>query len=500
MKIIDSNIEKNTSYNTDIVIIGAGIIGTFLAFLLKKTKYKIILIDRGNKNFNFFKEVRTINKGTYHASSQSSKAFTLGGKSSLWGGQLSEFRKEDIQKNFWGFQYNELKKLYNSLYKTLNLKCNDKIIYNKNFKIGFYFTYFLKEPNLFKYFKNKILDSKNILIISNLIAQELVFKNKKVEFLKCKNNKKNLINIKAKKFILCLGTIENIRFFLTNKGLSRNNPLKKLKFIGCFFQDHLAITFGKLTIKSKMKFSNLFENRLLNNLIHQPKICNVINNKNQLSMTASFLSQSHENKLMYKAKNNLSEFKKSLNIKNFIKLLNFKYFKYVVLYILHYMMFRRVKLFFGNTVKMQIISEQTPLSESRITINNKKLKDGLNQAILNWKTGTQEFDQIKTFIKKLVLFFNQSRIGKLDINKNFLKYKKFKKNITDTNHASGGLKISKNSKKGVCDKNFKVWGTSNLFVAGSALFPNSGHSNVTLTAMALTLKLSKHISKKNNAN
>ena len=183
--------------------------------------------------------------------------------------------------------------------------------------------------------------------------------------------------------LLCLGTIENIRFLLTNKGLSRKNPLKKLKFIGCFFQDHLAINLGKLTIKSKIKFSNLFENRLLNGIIHQPKMCNVINNKNQLSMTASFISQSHENKFIYTAKNNLRDFKKNLNIKNFIKLLNFKYFKYVVLYIFHYMIFKRVKLFFGNTVKMHIISEQTPISDSKITINNKKLKDGLNQAILN---------------------------------------------------------------------------------------------------------------------
>jgi hypothetical protein len=496
MKIIDANKEKIISYNFDIAIIGAGIIGVFLAFLLKKTKYKVILIDRGNKKFNYSKEVRTINKGTYHASSQTSKALMLGGKSSLWGGQLSEFRKEDIKKNFWGLQYNELKKLYNSLYKTFHLKCNNKILYNKKFKLGFYFTYFLKKPNLFQYFKTKILNSKNILIISNLVAQELVFENKKVKFLKCKNNKNNLINIKSKKFILCLGTIENIRFFLTNKALSRNNPLKKLKFIGHFFQDHLAITFGKLTIKSKAKFSNLFENRLMNDIIHQPKICNVLNNKNQLSMTASFICQSYENKLVYRAKKNLIDFKKNLNIKNFIRLLNFKYFKYVILYIFHYIVFKRIRLFFGNTIKMNIVSEQSPLSDSKITINNKKLKDGLNQAILNWKIDIKQLDQIKNFIKKLVLFINQSRIGQLEINKDILIYDKFIKNITDTNHASGGLKISKNSKKGVCDKNFKVWGTSNLFVAGSALFPNSGHSNVTLTAMALTLKLSKHILKK----
>ena len=40
MKIVDANKEKNTSYNADIVIIGAGIIGGFLTFLLKKKNTK----------------------------------------------------------------------------------------------------------------------------------------------------------------------------------------------------------------------------------------------------------------------------------------------------------------------------------------------------------------------------------------------------------------------------------------------------------------------------
>ena len=49
MKIIDANIEKNTSYNADIAIIGAGIIGTFLTFLLKKTKYFCVFSVRRKK-------------------------------------------------------------------------------------------------------------------------------------------------------------------------------------------------------------------------------------------------------------------------------------------------------------------------------------------------------------------------------------------------------------------------------------------------------------------
>ena len=188
MKIINANKNFFNPDNVDIAIVGTGIIGIFFAFLLKKSKLKIILIDRGSNSLPS-KEKRTILNGINHSTSQSTKGFRLGGNSSLWGGQLSEFRKEDIKKNFWGLKYNQLKKLYNEVYKILHLKCNKKILVDKKFKIGFYFTYFLKEPNLYKYFKSKLFNYKNISIISNLVAQELVFKDKQVVSLKCKSNK-----------------------------------------------------------------------------------------------------------------------------------------------------------------------------------------------------------------------------------------------------------------------------------------------------------------------
>ena len=493
MKIIDANKAKTHLYNFDIAIIGAGIIGIFFAFLLRNSKYKIILIERGSKNFNSYKEKRTITKGVYHHASQSSKGFMLGGNSSLWGGQLSEFTKEDIKKNFWGLEYNKLKKLYNEVYKILKIKCNSRVHKNNKYKIGFYFTYFLKEPNLFKYFKEKLLNSKNILIISNLIAQELVFKGNVVKSLKCKNHKNNQIILNAKNFYFCLGTIENIRFFLTNKLLSKKNPLKRLRLIGHFFQDHLEIVFGRLFINSKKKFSQYFENMPSSNLVHQPKICNILKNKDQLSVFMGFISDTDTNKLARESKNNLKEFKYNLSFRTFVNLFDLRLLKYTFLYIIHYLRFKKIKLFFNKSVKATITSEQVSLFDSKITINNKKLKDGLNQAVLDWKVSGKEFQEIKIFIIQLISFFKKTGIGDLKIKKILNSHSAFISNMKDTNHPSGGLIISKKSKNGVCDQNFKVWGTSNLYVLGSALFPNSGRSNVTLTSMALALKLSKKI-------
>jgi len=493
MKIVDAN-EKNFTFNNyDIAIIGAGIVGVFLAFLLRNSKYKIILIDRGNEVGNHYSEKRVVNKGIFHKTSQSSSGLVLGGKSSLWGGQLSEFRKQDIEKNFWGFKYTDLQKLYNETYKILNVNCNNNILYKPKYKINLYYTYFLRNPNLFRLFKKKLVNSKNILIVSNLIAQKLVFEKNKAKLLKCKNYKNDEIILNAKKFIFCMGTIECIRFFLTNRLCPRNNPLRKLKLIGYFFHDHISIIFGRLYIISKAKFLKYFENRNFYNLIHQPKICNILNKKAKLSMCMELIADTSKNKSAEKSKHFLKQFWQNPNIKNFIKLCDFKILRYTLIYILHYIRFKKVKLFFKKSVKANIISEQIPLINSKIVINNKILKDGLNQAVLHWKIHGKEFYEIKIFITKLIFFFKRSRIGNLIVRKNLSNNKKFTKIIDDTNHASGGLIISKNSKTGVCNKNFKMWGTSNLYVLSSALFPNSGHSNITLTLLALTLKMKKNL-------
>jgi choline dehydrogenase-like flavoprotein len=47
--------------------------------------------------------------------------------------------------------------------------------------------------------------------------------------------------------------------------------------------------------------------------------------------------------------------------------------------------------------------------------------------------------------------------------------------------------------QGVVDENSRVHGTSNLFVAGSSVFPSGGYANPTLTIVALALRLGDHL-------
>ncbi len=49
--------------------------------------------------------------------------------------------------------------------------------------------------------------------------------------------------------------------------------------------------------------------------------------------------------------------------------------------------------------------------------------------------------------------------------------------------------MSDNPKTGVVDAQCQVHGISNLFIAGSSVFPTSGYANPTLTIVALALRL-----------
>ena len=60
-------------------------------------------------------------------------------------------------------------------------------------------------------------------------------------------------------------------------------------------------------------------------------------------------------------------------------------------------------------------------------------------------------------------------------------------------HHMGALRMSAAPCDGIVDPNCKVHTVDNLFIAGSSVFPTSGHANPTLALVALALRLADHL-------
>jgi choline dehydrogenase-like flavoprotein len=57
----------------------------------------------------------------------------------------------------------------------------------------------------------------------------------------------------------------------------------------------------------------------------------------------------------------------------------------------------------------------------------------------------------------------------------------------------GTTRMSDDPATGVVDRDGRVHGIENLYVAGSSVFPTAGWANPTLTIVALALRLADHL-------
>jgi choline dehydrogenase-like flavoprotein len=94
-------------------------------------------------------------------------------------------------------------------------------------------------------------------------------------------------------------------------------------------------------------------------------------------------------------------------------------------------------------------------------------------------------------MRSLALEFGARGMGRMALNVE--DDGRWPEQVSGGSHHMGTTRMSDDARQGVVDRNGKVHGMDNLYVAGSSVFPTSGASNPTLTLLALTLRLADHL-------
>ncbi|HVL76873.1 MAG TPA: GMC family oxidoreductase, partial [Noviherbaspirillum sp.] len=74
-----------------------------------------------------------------------------------------------------------------------------------------------------------------------------------------------------------------------------------------------------------------------------------------------------------------------------------------------------------------------------------------------------------------------------------LEGKRWPAGLEGTWHHMGTTRMHDSPKQGVVDRNCRVHGMNNLYIAGSSVFPTAGANFPTITLAALTFRLSEHL-------
>jgi choline dehydrogenase-like flavoprotein len=145
----------------------------------------------------------------------------------------------------------------------------------------------------------------------------------------------------------------------------------------------------------------------------------------------------------------------------------------------------------GMSLRIDVMSEQTPNPESRVTLSSQLDPIGMPRATLNWKLVDRDFDALTQLSSLVADLVKRRGIGKLAVP--------FERSSAPVNwgfHHMGTTRMHSDPTQGVVDEFGRVHEMENLYIAGSSVFPTGGVSNPTLTAVALSLRLADHIAEK----
>jgi choline dehydrogenase-like flavoprotein len=139
------------------------------------------------------------------------------------------------------------------------------------------------------------------------------------------------------------------------------------------------------------------------------------------------------------------------------------------------------------TFEPEIYFEQAPERENRITLSEEKDALGIPRSIYKWKWSDLDEKSSRRNMQIFAEEFARLGIGRMD------PLPHAERVTWGGHHHLGTTRMSKDPKLGVVDADCRVHGLSNLFIAGSSVFPAGGFANPTLMILALALRLADKV-------
>lgn len=141
---------------------------------------------------------------------------------------------------------------------------------------------------------------------------------------------------------------------------------------------------------------------------------------------------------------------------------------------------------------VETIIEPIPNYDSRVTLSSARDQLGLNKVEVDWQL--TERDKLHFILLRKLLIGEMTRQGVFEITKEPPDPAEiWPKNIVGCWHHMGTTRMDSDPTKGVVDVNCRVHGISNLFIAGSSVFPTVGSDMPTITIVALALRLAREL-------
>jgi hypothetical protein len=139
-------------------------------------------------------------------------------------------------------------------------------------------------------------------------------------------------------------------------------------------------------------------------------------------------------------------------------------------------------------------AEHLPNPESRVTLSNRRDAYGLPRLTVDLRYSAVDVEPLIRSHECFAAWLQRTGAGTLRwLVPDAERASFILSQCYDGHHQIGTTRMGRDARTSVVDSNCNAFGSANLFVAGSSVFPTSGEANPTLTAVALAMRLAKHL-------
>jgi choline dehydrogenase-like flavoprotein len=133
--------------------------------------------------------------------------------------------------------------------------------------------------------------------------------------------------------------------------------------------------------------------------------------------------------------------------------------------------------------------EQMPNPDSRVYLGSRRDSLGMPELVVDWRFSLLDHEAFAVLVPSLTKAFAEVGLGRLDFGPQPLRLDE----MMDASHHMGATRMAGDQSNGVVDRNCKVFGVGNLFIASSSVFPTPHAYSPTYTILAVARRVGFHI-------
>lgn len=511
--------ECDRPLQTEICIIGAGAVGLAIAAHLARAGRNVVVLEGGGATLETASQdlQRGISVGHPFHNIGVGRYRVLGGSTTFWGGQVMPLGNLPLQARSWiaadGWPIvpNDLQPYYAAAYGLLGLgraELHDQEVWDRlditaelGPSVEMILTRWLPQRNLSRLFKRDISNCSNLKVIvhANVTGFAMDENRRQVTRVEARSLSGRTLTVTAGTVVLACGSLEIPRLLLHPSADGERLPWHANEWLGRGLIDHLHGNLADVDVTDHDEFHRRFDSIYLDGFKYYPRIRlspRLQEAEQTIDVSGEFLYETEYTQHLENIKMFLRSLSDARLPDGILKLPGhvLSVLRISAPLVWRYLMQRRSYKPKNARVRLGVSSEQLPLASSRISLGREMDAIGMRRIAVDWRIDGREIRSLAIFARAVGDALAARKLAHLRLDDDLANESPaFLSKLSDGIHQMGTARMGSTPDKGVVDRDLKVYGTDNLYVAGQAVFPFSGVANPTFTAIALGLRLCDHV-------